>query len=73
VRDAGVPYRPRGPLDEEELQIVRGMIDDYRYRHQRDQRWRARLSRGQKLVVALAALYALSIPMINLVLTLRRN
>jgi hypothetical protein len=62
---------PEPPFTDREVQVLRGMIDDHLYRATRDQRWRKRLTVIQKAVIGLAAVYALAIPLLNLILTLK--
>ena len=62
---------PEPPFTDREVRVVRGMIDDYLYRHERDRRLRDILSTAQKAAIGLAALYALAIPLVNLILTLK--
>lgn len=61
------------PLSDQEIHVIRGMIDEYLYAERRRKAWRGRWSSGQRVIVVLAALVAFVLPLLNLLLNLTHH
>lgn len=58
------------PFTDREMEILRGMIDEYEFARQRRRLWGKRLGFWQRVIVALGATVALVLPFVNLILNL---
>lgn len=59
------------PLRDDELRVIRGMIDEYRYHEQRDTRLRAMFGSSRSVLMTLAAVGMLILQTVALVLAAR--
>lgn len=66
-----MPFPVEQPLTGQELRVVRGMIDEYRYHEQRGRLWRSRWTFGKVVVAVLSGVVVLVVQVVTLIVVLR--